>query len=115
MTHEPFEHISSPTAAIIDRLASMHGFKRPADEPDPRPLPEPLSVEAAMGAMVEASMTLLADTALEDELDEVLWSIVNYLPSQGGPTSTSSLATMRANKRELQRAQDGSEVKSGRT
>ena len=111
MATEHFEHLSSPTAAILERLAAMNGFKRPADEPDPRPLPETGSVEAAMGAMVEASMTLLADTALEDELDEVLWSIVNIFHRRVTHIDK-LLGDNESEQREQQRAQDGSEVKS---
>ena len=110
MAHDTFEHISSTTAAVIDRLALDH-LKPPADEPDPRPLPETGSVEAAMAAMFEASMTLLADTALEDELDEVLWSIVNIFHRRVSHIDR-LLGDNESEQREMQRAQDGSEVKS---
>lgn len=111
MSHEHFEHISSPTAAIIDRLATMHGFKPPADVPDHRPLPEPGSVEGAMASMVEAAMSMLGDTALEDELDEVLWSIVNIFHRRVTHIDK-LLGDNESEQRELHRAQDGSEVRS---
>ena len=108
--HEHIEPVTSSTAAVIDRLTLL-GARPSADEPEYRPLPEEGSALAGTGAMIEAAMEMLADTALEDDLDEVLWGIVNIFHRRVSHLDR-LLGDNETEQREAQRAQDGSEVKS---
>ena len=67
---------ASATASVLDDLA-LYGAKTPADEIDHRPLPQEDQTEIAIRSMVEASHMLLADTQLEEDLQEMLWSLTN--------------------------------------
>ena len=69
-------HASSPTAHLLDELA-LYGYRPSQDEPDPRPLPENETVRAELGAIVDGFTSMLTDTRLEDDLDDLLWSFVN--------------------------------------
>ena len=67
---------ASATASVLDDLA-LYGATPPEDEIDHRPLPEEDQTEIAIRSMVEASRMLLADTQLEEDLQEMLWSLTN--------------------------------------
>lgn len=69
-------HAPSPTAHLLDELA-LYGHRPDRDEPDPRPLPEAETIRAELGAIVDGFASMLTDTRLEDDLDDVLWSFVN--------------------------------------
>jgi len=70
------EAATSPTADLLDALA-LYGHRPPQDEPDPRPLPASEAAEDALGGMFNALADLLSGTRLEDDLTDVLWSLVN--------------------------------------
>ena len=108
--HDHFDAIGSSTAAVIDKLTLL-GARPPAEDPEYRPLPEEVSIEALTGAMIEAAMAMLTDTALEDDLDEVLWSIVNIFHRRVSHLDR-LLGDNESSQREAQQAQDGSEVRS---
>ena len=110
--HTEHDHVDpiSSTAAVIDRLV-LHGARPSADDPEYRPLPEEASVEVLTGSMIEAAMAMLTDTALEDDLDEVLWGIVNIFHRRVSHLDR-LLGDNESSQREMQQAQDGSEVKS---
>lgn len=101
---------SSSTAAILEQMA-LHGAKPPAGEPDNRPLPAEGSAEGAIASMVDAMMALLSDTQLEDDLDEMLWSLTNIFHRRLIHIQR-LLDDNESEQRELITAQDGSEVKS---
>ncbi|WP_342634278.1 hypothetical protein [Lichenibacterium minor] len=69
------EWFSRPTD---ERFLSLSDLQRSVD-PDPRPLPEPEAAELALGAMIDALSGLLIGTRLEDEVPDLLWSLVNLL------------------------------------
>ena len=106
-SHEP---TSSPTAEIIENM-ELYGPRPPEDEHDPRPLPDEAIVESSLEAMVEATVSILNDTQLESDLDEVLWSLTNIFHRRLNHIGK-RLDDNEANQRESQNIQDGSEVKS---
>ena len=70
---EPEAHVQSATASLLDEL-TLYGYRPGQDEPDPRPLPEPEMVRGELAGIVDTLAALLADTRLEDDLADLLWS-----------------------------------------
>jgi hypothetical protein len=101
---------ASATASVLDDLA-LYGATPPADEIDRRPLPEEDQTEIAIRSMVEASHMLLADTQLEEDLQEMLWSLTNIFHRRLNRLER-QLDENECEQRDLVRCQDGSEVKS---
>lgn len=103
-------HASSPTEEVLQDL-QLHGWRSCHDEPDPRPLPETSLLVSSISDMFDALVVALADTRLEPDLDELLWSSVNMFHRTVHRVERdldhNELAQQRA-----QREQDGSEVKS---
>lgn len=64
------------TSAIFDELA-LHGATPAPGEVDHRPLPQPDQVELAMTTLFETTIGLLTDSQLEDNLEEMLWSLTS--------------------------------------
>jgi len=104
--NEPYT--ASPTAHLLDELA-LYGRRAGQDEPDPRPLPEP--VRGQLGAMVEALSAMLTGTCLEDDLADLLWSFVNLFHRKVDRVECELDVNEQAQRRG-QTEQDGSEVKS---
>ncbi len=112
MTYHPSSRTptSSQTADACETLA-LYGATPAPDEIDPRPLPEQDQTSCAIASMVEATHMLLSDTQLEEDLEEMLWSLTNifhrklYLIER-------RLDDNEAEQRQMMREQDGSEVKS---
>jgi hypothetical protein len=73
--YEP-PHASSPTDHLLAEL-QLYGYRRFQDEPDPRPLPEARIIASAAADIFDALVVALADTRLEPDLEELLWSVVN--------------------------------------
>ena len=67
---------ASPTAHLLETL-QLHGYRPFEDEPDPRPLPEPRNARGLLYDSFDAVIAMLADTRLEADLPDVLWSMVN--------------------------------------
>jgi len=107
--HEP-HHISSPTDHLLQEL-QLYGWRPFADEPDPRPLPEGDQVAGAIADIFDALIATLADTRLEPDLDDLLWSTVNVFHRAIGRIERELDANEQAQRRS-QQEQDGSEVKS---
>ena len=69
-------HAASPTASLLEELA-LYGYRPGADEPDPRPLPDAGMVQAELTGVIDALAGMLADTRLEEDTADLLWSFVN--------------------------------------
>jgi hypothetical protein len=122
MTHDPIFflfpdtepadelHAASPTAHLLDELA-LYGHRPGRDEPDPRPLPEADAVRAELGAIIDGFAAMLADTRLEDDLDDLLWSFVNLFHRKIDRIERDLDANEQAQRRS-QLEQNGSEVRS---
>ncbi len=100
----------SPTGYLLDELA-LYGHRAGQDEPDPRPMPEPDTVQAQLDATVEALSAMLTNTRLEDDLADLLWSFVNLFHRKLDRIER-ELDTNEQAQRRGQNEQDGSEVKS---
>lgn len=101
---------SSPTAHLLDELA-LYGYRPGQDEPDPRPLPDADIVRAELTGIIEGFASMLADTRLEDDLDDLLWSFVNIFHRKVDRIAR-DLDTNEQAQRRSQLEQNGSEVRS---
>lgn len=111
--HDPdFEpaHASSAMHHVLTEL-QLYGYRPFADEPDPRPLPDGDVVAGAIGDIFTTLVVALADTRLEPDLDDLLWSAVNTFHRATGRIERELDDNEQAQRRS-QREQDGSEVKS---
>lgn len=104
------ETASSPTAALLDEIA-LYGVRPQSDEADFRPLPDADTVEMGIGSIVEALLSVFGDTRLEDDLDEMLWSVANIFHRRLIHTQK-LLDDNEGAQRQLLAEQDGSEIKS---
>ncbi|SMO91530.1 Protein of unknown function [Thalassovita litoralis] len=64
------------TSAILDHLA-LHVATPGPGETDHRPLPQPDEVELAMATLFDTTIGLLTGSQLEDNLEEMLWSLTS--------------------------------------
>ena len=100
----------SPTAHLLDAL-QLHGYRPFQDEPDPRPLPDPQTAQGLLYDSFDALAAMMSGTRLEDDLPDVLWSMVNLfhrrLDRIGRELDDNAQVQRRS-----QAEQDGSEVKS---
>ncbi|WEX08493.1 DUF2493 domain-containing protein [Chelativorans sp. AA-79] len=103
-------HSSSPTDHLITEL-QLYGWRPFQDEPDPRPLPEGSEVAGAVADIFDALVTTLGDTRLEPDLDELLWGTVNLF-HRATSRIERELDDNELAQRQLQREQDGTEVKA---
>ena len=71
-------HSSSPTDQVLHEL-QLYGYRPFNDEPDPRPLPEANILAGSISDIFDALVVALADTRLEPDLEELLWSKVLLL------------------------------------
>ena len=108
-TFEP-HHASSPTDHVLTEL-QLFGFRPFQDEPDPRPLPEGNAVAGAVADIFDALIVTLADTRLEPDLEDLLWSTVNVF-HRAVDRIERQLDDNEQAQRRSQKEQDGSEVKS---
>lgn len=108
-TFEP-HHASSPTDHVLTEL-QLFGFRPFQDEPDPRPLPEGNAVVGAVADIFDALIVTLADTRLEPDLEDLLWSTVNVF-HRAVDRIERELDDNEQAQRRSQKEQDGSEVKS---
>jgi len=108
LSSEPSQ--SSQTQAVIDHLA-LYGATPAADETDHRFLPSEKAVEHTMDSLFDTLIGMASDTQIEDDLEELLWSMTNIFHRRLALTKK-RLDDNDANLREALTAQDGSEVKS---
>jgi hypothetical protein len=107
--YEP-PHTSSATDHVLTEL-QLYGYRPFQDEPDPRPLPEAQSVTGAVADIFDALVATLADTRLEPDLEDLLWSTVNLFHRSIGRIERELDDNEQAQKRS-QKEQDGSEIRS---
>jgi hypothetical protein len=103
-------HASSPIDHVLTEL-QLYGHRPFCDEPDPQPLPEGNVVAGAITDVFQALVVALADTRLEPDLDDLLWSAVNVFHRATGRIER-ELDDNEQGQLRSQREQDGSEVKS---
>lgn len=101
---------SSPTASAMDHLARF-GATPSFDEVDHRPIPEDEEIGLSIGCLFDTLSGLLSGSQLEDDLEDLLWSMTNvfhrklsYLKKRHDDND--------AELRQMLEAQDGSEVKT---
>ncbi|MER9401468.1 DUF2493 domain-containing protein [Mesorhizobium sp. M0615] len=108
--HDEPHHAASSTDHILTEL-QLYGWRPYADEPDPRPLPSGDHVAGAVADIFDALIATLADTRLEPDLDDLLWSVTNVF-HRAVQRIERQLDDNEQAQRRLQREQDGSEIKA---
>ncbi|MBZ9726337.1 DUF2493 domain-containing protein [Mesorhizobium sp. CO1-1-11] len=103
-------HAASPTDHVLTEL-QLYGWRPYADEPDPRPLPDGDHVARAMVEIFDALIATLADTRLEPDLDDLLWSVTNVF-HRAVLRIERQLDDNEQAQRRMQREQDGTEIKA---
>jgi len=105
-------HYASPTAAICDH-AALHGATPGPDEPDNRPVWDEAEAVAGIEQAVHTLIESVAPdgTQLADERESLLWGFVNMLHAQAGRIDRTADRIV-LEMRDLERAQDGTEVKA---
>ena len=103
---------ASPTAAVCESLA-LYGGRPERGELDSR---EVWDEDDTLGALAEAIRVIVAGvtvegTQLADEREALLWGFVNMLHSQVGRLDR-TVDRIAPEMRDLERAQDGTEVKA---
>jgi len=106
---EPHHH-SSSTEHIVSQL-QLYGWRPSVDEADPRPVPEDPVLAGTITEIFDILVSSLADTSLDAELGELLWSTVNSF-HRAAARLERQLDENEQGQRRLQKEQDGSEVKS---
>jgi len=107
--YEP-PHTSSPTDHVLAEL-QLYGYRPFQDEPDPRPLPDGNAVAGAAADIFDALVVTLADTRLEPDLEDLLWSTVNLF-HRAVSRIERELDDNEQAQRRGQKEQDGSEIRS---
>jgi len=107
--HEP-DHISSPTDEVLTQL-QLFGHKPFYDEPDARPTPDPDEIVGTVADIFDALAGTLTDTRLEQDLNDLLWSMVHAFHRAIDRVQRRLDDNEDAQKRS-QREQDGSEIRS---
>ncbi len=74
MTDHPdiADHAPSATYQVLSDL-ELHGYRPSASEPDPRDCPEDALAARAAADILTVLVSAMADTALDWDLDELLW------------------------------------------
>jgi len=108
-TFEP-HHEASPTDHALNEL-QLYGYRPDGHAPDPRLVPEDNVIEGAVSDIFDALISTMADTALDTELDDLLWSTVNIFHRATERIERKLDDNEQAQKRG-QREQDGSEIKA---
>lgn len=108
-TFEP-HHECSPTEHALNEL-ELHGYRHDGNGPDSRLVPEDNVIAGAVSDIFDALIATMADTALDGELDDLLWSTVNMFHRATDRLERKLDDNEQAQKRG-QREQDGSEIKA---
>jgi YspA, cpYpsA-related SLOG family len=109
---EAFEpgHKSSATARVIEGL-ELHGFHPSASEPDPRLLPDTDQLAGAVSDIFDILGGALHDTALEPDLDDLLWCLTDLFHKKCARVQR-QLEDNEDRQKRSQLDQDGSEIRS---
>lgn len=108
-TFEPHQE-SSPTEHALNEL-ELHGYRHDGQGHDPRLAPEDNVIAGAVSDIFDALIATMAETALDCELDDLLWSTVNMFHRAAGRLERKLDDNEQAQKRG-QCEQDGSEIKA---
>jgi hypothetical protein len=100
----------SATHDIMNRM-QLFGAMPPADEVDPRPLPEQEDSFATLEVVFDVLAQLFTDTCLESEATDLLWNTVNVFQRKLDRLDK-GFDQLGFEIRRSMREQDGSEVKS---
>ncbi len=103
-------HGASPTDAVCTDL-QLYGYHHSENTPDPRDVPEDRMIEGAVADIFDALVATMADTSLDADLDELLWSTVNMFHRATDRIERKLDDNEQAQKRG-QHEQDGSEVRA---
>ena len=103
-------HQGTSTAHYLTEL-ELYGYRPNLDEPDPRPLPEDVQVQGAVLEIMDALIGTLDDTAMEPDLEDLLWGAVNLF-HRAADRLGRELDDNEVAQRRGQNEQDGSEVRS---
>ncbi|MFQ6552745.1 DUF2493 domain-containing protein [Aestuariibius insulae] len=100
----------SATAQVLADL-ELHGYHPGPHERDPRDCPEDELAARIATEILDLLVSALAETALDNDLNELLWSAVNMFHRAAARAKRKLDDNEQAQKRG-QREQDGSEVKA---
>lgn len=108
----PFDRSAEPgsTAYLLQEM-QLFGYRPFEDEPDPRPLPGARLAAGAIVDMFDALSSCLVETRIEPDLDDLAWNLVNLF-HRAGERVERALDDNEQVQRQLQREQDGSEIRS---
>lgn len=98
-------------SAYLLQEMQLYGFRPFEDEPDGRPLPDDRLAGGAVADIFDALAGCLVDTRIEPDLEDLLWGVVNLFHG-AGTRIEHELDRNEAAQRDLQREQDGSEIRS---
>ena len=101
---------SSATARAADNMA-LYGYAPSDDEPDTRTVPDAAEIETIVTGLFQSLTGPLADTALEPDLTNLLWSLVNMIQHKAERLQR-DLDDNELRQRDAQDQQDGSEIRS---
>jgi YspA, cpYpsA-related SLOG family len=104
------DHSASPTDTICTEL-QLFGYRHSQHDPDPRATPEDHQILGAVADIFDALVATMADTSLDADLDELLWSTVNMFHRATDRIERRLDDNEQAQKRG-QHEQDGSEVRA---
>jgi hypothetical protein len=105
-----FDGRESSTDHVLTEL-QLYAYRPFQDEPDPRPLPEARIIGGAVADIFDALISALADTRLEPDLENMLWSTVNLF-HRAVDRALRELDDNEVAQKRSQKEQDGSEVHS---
>lgn len=101
---------TTATEHLLEELA-LYGVRPGADEPDHRPLPEPEDCRHGLAGIFDTLRGMLADTRLEDDIEDLLWSQVDLFHRKIARVQR-KLDVNEDEQRRSQQEQDGSEIRS---
>lgn len=101
---------TTATAHAIERL-NLYGYRPEPGEPDPRPFPDDAELEAMTTGIFRALADPLADTALETDTQDLLWSLTDVFHRKADRVQR-QLDDNEDRQRKSQAEQDGSEIRS---
>ena len=106
---EPVHHASATDHYLTE--LELYGYRPSLDEPDPRPFPEDGRVQGAVLDIFDALIGTLDDTAMEPDLEDLVWGAVNLF-HRAADRLGRELDDNEVAQRRGQDEQDGSEVRA---